>query len=171
MWDYYMRHDRDGLRRRMMATGNGRTRRPGRPSVIVQHKRAESRRVTVTTSDLPLAQYAAEYWNTHALLGMYRYGSRTGWNVCLTQPSHTLQRGFGFYWDSVPASTMRPKKSESVPPILRHKSPICNLAEHLIAERPACHARGRVRDPGACCSRRRKCPNLGTTTRTWRGYG
>jgi hypothetical protein len=65
-------------------------------------------------------------------LGMYRHG----WNVCLTQPSHTLQHGLGFYWDGVLASTTRPKKSESVLRVLRHKSPICNLTEHLIAERP-----------------------------------
>jgi hypothetical protein len=69
-------------------------------------------------------------------LGIYRHGSRMGWNVCLTQPSHTLQHGLGFYWDGVLTSTTRPKKSESVPRILRHKSSICNLTEHLIAERP-----------------------------------
>jgi hypothetical protein len=29
-------------------------------------------------------------------LRMRRHASRMGWNVCLTQTSHTLQRGFGF---------------------------------------------------------------------------
>jgi hypothetical protein len=70
------------------------------------------------------------------------------------------------------ASQLTPKKFESVPPILRHKSPICNLAEHLIAERPE-HVMPEVgwRDSGVCCSRSRKCSNLGITACTWRGYG
>jgi ankyrin repeat protein len=70
-------------------------------------------------------------------LGVYRHGSRMGWNVFSMKTSHTLQRGFGSTMKiMIYACPLCVWRNLAVPLYHAARLRFCNLAAHLIAEHP-----------------------------------